>query len=821
LVGVRLALAAALTLHAACIQPELVTCSDGLACAHGKACDEAHHSCVSPDQLTACASLPDFTSCTATGVPDGRCFDGVCLPRGCGNGFVEPEELCDDGNQVGGDGCSADCLSEERCGDGYVDHQRGEECDDGNALNRDGCTSACTLEDFVWRYHGGAPPARQVPALAYDLARRQMVGFGGSVGTKALNDTWVWDGTNWIDVTPTNSPDPRSAAAMAYDPARHRIVLFGGFIYPLGWLNDTWEWDGVSWQRMHPTTQPAPRSSHAMVWDGHSILMFGGKTAFGSFDDTWRWDGVDWKQLDTPIKPGARAGHAMAFDAAHDRTVVYGGTGSSQYFDTWTFDGTSWSLLSGPGPNLTGSLAAVFDPVRRVVVLSGAVSTVQHTWELDDLTWRNTGATAVPNTLGYAAAYDLELQRVVQWAGDVSGVEVADLWAWDPDAAAWSIVTPEASPPARQWGALAHDPKRGRTVMFGGYAASIFTPPTVRGDLWEWDGRQWVLISPVGNKPTPRYGVSSVYDGVSDRVLVIGGTLDGSAGFGEMWSWDGTSWSQYTAATPPARSFAAIAYDPDRRRVVLFGGTSDGTTPIDDTWEWDGTSWTQATPTTSPAARLLSAMAYDAVHKRMVLFGGSSDSDSVGVMNDTWAWDGTTWTELDPATIPDARADHALVYDRARRRIEMFGGGLAVFSPWEWTGDDWIQVAPVRAPQLRYGPLATYDSTRREIVQFGGSIVVNTVDTTWTGSYAGVPDEVCDSGVDVDGDGATGCADNDCVFACEPACLGGDPCTDGPRCGDGTCSAIESERSCPADCSADPICGDGFCSPGEVCSADC
>lgn len=30
-------------------------------------------------------------------------------PVGCGNGFLEEGEACDDGNRVGGDGCSADC----------------------------------------------------------------------------------------------------------------------------------------------------------------------------------------------------------------------------------------------------------------------------------------------------------------------------------------------------------------------------------------------------------------------------------------------------------------------------------------------------------------------------------------------------------------------------------------------------------------------------------------------------------------------------------------------------------------------------------------
>ncbi|WP_437931559.1 hypothetical protein WMF37_20630 [Sorangium sp. So ce291] len=49
----------------------------------------------------------------------------------CGNELVEVGEVCDDGNDKSGDGCSSDCLSAERCGDGVLEATRGEMCDCG------------------------------------------------------------------------------------------------------------------------------------------------------------------------------------------------------------------------------------------------------------------------------------------------------------------------------------------------------------------------------------------------------------------------------------------------------------------------------------------------------------------------------------------------------------------------------------------------------------------------------------------------------------------------------------------------------------------
>jgi cysteine-rich repeat protein len=84
--------------------------------------------------------------------PDEECDDGntvagdgcdaLCALE-CGNGTTEGDEQCDDGGVEPGDGCSPTCTVEE-CGNATVDF--GEECDDGNTAALDGCDGACLLE---------------------------------------------------------------------------------------------------------------------------------------------------------------------------------------------------------------------------------------------------------------------------------------------------------------------------------------------------------------------------------------------------------------------------------------------------------------------------------------------------------------------------------------------------------------------------------------------------------------------------------------------------------------------------------------------------
>jgi len=68
----------------------------------------------------------------------------ICHAPYCGDGVVDANEQCDDGNAVDGDGCSATCTIESYCGDGTLDP--GEQCDDGNTANGDGCSAICTTE---------------------------------------------------------------------------------------------------------------------------------------------------------------------------------------------------------------------------------------------------------------------------------------------------------------------------------------------------------------------------------------------------------------------------------------------------------------------------------------------------------------------------------------------------------------------------------------------------------------------------------------------------------------------------------------------------
>ena len=116
---------------------------------------DADEECDDGNTALTDACLP---TCVAATCGDGALQTGVetcddanlddsdacaaCQPAVCGDGFVQTGvEACDDGNAVDTDACRSTCVP-AACGDGVVQTDV-EACDDGNADDTDECTAAC------------------------------------------------------------------------------------------------------------------------------------------------------------------------------------------------------------------------------------------------------------------------------------------------------------------------------------------------------------------------------------------------------------------------------------------------------------------------------------------------------------------------------------------------------------------------------------------------------------------------------------------------------------------------------------------------------
>jgi hypothetical protein len=162
-------------------------------------------------------------------------------------------------------------------------------------------------ETWVWdgstwtqKFPATAPSPRYGHSMSYDAARNQVVLFGGLTIEGYNNDTWVWDGSTWTQKAPATNPPARYDHAMAYDGYSGQVVMFGGYTAVSGFWNvwnDTWTWDGSNWMQRSPPNGPSARCCHAMVYDApnNQVLLFGGRDYWivssdtTVFSDTWVW----------------------------------------------------------------------------------------------------------------------------------------------------------------------------------------------------------------------------------------------------------------------------------------------------------------------------------------------------------------------------------------------------------------------------------------------------------------------------------------------------------------------------------------------------
>ncbi len=112
-----------------------------------------------------------------------------------------------------------------------------------------------------------------------------------------------------------------------------------------------------------------------------------------------------------------------------------------------------------------------------------------------------------------------------------------------------------------------------------------------------------------------------------------------------------------TTQSPSGRCCFSMVYDGTTHSSLFFGGAITSEV-YGDTWVWR-VGWHHLSPATSPSPRLGAAMAYDATTGNVVLFGGGTANVPPGSpgthFNDTWTWDGVTWTQQIPAVSPPAR----------------------------------------------------------------------------------------------------------------------------------------------------------------------
>lgn len=298
------------------------------------------------------------------------------------------------------------------------------------------------------------------------------------------------------------------------------------------------------------------------------------------------------------------------------------------------------------------------------------------------------------NSSGLAIAGDSARNEVVVFGGYDSSWNLSSAtWVWSKEKG-WEEKFPNTAPPARSNALICYDPDRKEIILYGGWSQN-----GQLNDTWVWNGDDWQQKTQENPPSVDYWNSAMVYDATRKRPVIISPNYYGG---GNMYFWDGTSWTQESISMPSSNIYNfSAAYDAKNGKIVLL--TQNGETLL-----FDGASWVKSETATTPLGNSYyyysnrNNLAYDPVQQKVLFFGGSGEGsyyyNSYG--NETWAWDGASWEELTPDRAPSPRQGH-VVADIGTGVVLV--GGWMEYS-WEydtenaplyastefWNGENWI-----------------------------------------------------------------------------------------------------------------------------------
>jgi hypothetical protein len=294
-------------------------------------------------------------------------------------------------------------------------------------------------------------------------------GISGVWGAAPLDDTWIWNGSEWHRYDGEIHPSGRWWPAMGYDPISKELILYGGSQGgALGsgpeafGSSETWAWDGINWRILTPSQAPGPRWGVSMAVDRNrnQLLLFGGGGRPNEFfSDTWAWDGAAWAKLKVANAPYMYNGSNLAYDPISRRMMLFG---SHQDREVLFLEQSGWSPRTYSNDAVPGSGSIlVTDDVRGHVLLVGGIVTVSPTQ----------GTTA-------------KTDKRWEWTGS----------DWE------AVVTTNDAPLARSNAVGAFD-QHGAFVLFGGQGQDQYGNVYALDDTWIGRRTEWTRRSPLTTVP--------------------------------------------------------------------------------------------------------------------------------------------------------------------------------------------------------------------------------------------------------------------------------------------------------------------------------
>ncbi len=520
--------------------------------------------------------------------------------------------------------------------------------------------------------------------------------------------------------------------------------------------SEVWKYNGTIWTKIGGDGVNSSWTTQAAVlaFAVNGSTLYAALGTGGGDGEVWSWNGTTWTKIggDGVNSSWTQAGDIEdSFSLVYDGTFLYAGNGNSAGdADVWRWNGTSWTQIGGDGLN-SGWASSTYEGVRSLVSLGGNLyaglsdSTGDaEVWKWGGSSWTRIGGDAV-NSSWADATYERVASLVSDgtdlYAGIGTGSGDGEVWKYSVSGGTWTKIGGDGLNSG--WDSSSVEIVLSMTYMGGNLYVGHGTG-TGDADVWKWNGTAWSQIG--GDNLNSGWG-SNLYNFAEVDAMYNDGT-NVYAGVGvnagsQVWSWNGTAWSQIGGSYIKS-SWGFQGVNDIHRMVVssgkLYAGTgSDAGEGIVE--EFDGTSWSviggngiNSSWTQNTIERVESMASFGG---NLYVGLGTTTGDA-----DVWKYDGASWSQVGGDALNSGWA--ASTYERVRaltvyNNVLYAGLGTSTGDAevWGWNGSTWTKIG---GDSLNSGFSGSYEEVY-SMVSFGGNLYAGLASSTgddevwkWNGS---------------------------------------------------------------------------------------
>ncbi|MEK9156215.1 MAG: fibronectin type III domain-containing protein [Patescibacteria group bacterium] len=528
----------------------------------------------------------------------------------------------------------------------------------------------------VWKYNGSAWAKVGGDSTNSSWAGGQRVNslvadgtyLYAGLGTEAVNyaysaQVWRWDGATWTIIGGSHYNNSWAKAYLweAYTAAVFNNKAYFGFGYFTGTNSAVvWEYDGTNWQAIggNGLNSSWTVNTYEVVLSmaSNSNYLYVGLGSNAGDAEVWRYNGTTWSKIggDALNSSWADSTYESVYSLAANDTTLYAGLGNSaDDGEVWSWNGSSWSQIGGDSlnsgwtdaDNITG-VGSLLLSGSTLYIGTGWSTGTADVWSWNGSSWSQIGGDTLKSSWAsstYEGVYNLVTDGTYLYAGLGNSGGDAEVWRYNIATDTWggALIGGDGT----GWAAATYEAVCDLAVSGSTlYASLCFSANDA--EVWSWNGTTWTQIG--GDSVNSSWGAGYEYA----RSLLVWGSnlyvgLGNSFTDARIWRWNGTTWTQIGGTGAYAGPDDLSSIDQVTALAINQGllyaglGNSGGDAEV---WSWNGTTWTKVggdslnSSWTVDYEYITSMTSYSGL---LYVGLGNNSGDA-----EVWSWNGTIWTQI-------------------------------------------------------------------------------------------------------------------------------------------------------------------------------